>query len=202
MTFRRFIPHEPSNWRGDQTHSLTTVVWYPAEPAAHEQTLHVAGLDIFNLGIVARDAKMATSPARFPLIVISHGTGGSALSMAWLGEALAKQGYIAAAVNHPGNNATEPFTVEGFALPWERARDLSQVITGMLSDSEFGSRIDPNRIGAAGFSLGGYTVIEIACGVPDASGSMRFPHPLCIRHGTSARSRISRFVAEENLYSC
>jgi predicted dienelactone hydrolase len=174
MTFRRFIPKEPYNWRGAQTHALTTVVWYPADPSAHEQAVEIPGLDIFELGTAARDAKMATSPAGFPLIVISHGTGGSGLGMAWLGEALAKQGYIAAAVNHPGNNATEPYTVEGFALRWERTRDLSEVITGMLADSEFGSHIDPNRIGAAGFSLGGYTMIEVACGVSDARGTVHY----------------------------
>lgn len=170
MSFRNFTPKEPYNWRGAQTHALTTVIWYPAEPAAREQALEISGLSIFDLGSVARDAKMPATPARFPLIVVSHGTGGSGLSMAWLGEALAKQGYIAAAVNHPGNNATEPYTVEGFALWWERARDLSQVITGMLADSEFGSHIDKNCIGAAGFSLGGYTVIEVACGVSKARG--------------------------------
>lgn len=174
MTFRRFIPKEPYNWRGAQTHVLTTVVWYPADPSAHEQAVEIPGLDIFELGTASRDAKMATNSPRFPLIVISHGTGGSGLSMAWLGEALAKQGYIAAAVNHPGNNATEPYTVEGFALRWERTRDLSEVITGMLADSEFGSYIDPNRIGAAGFSLGGYTMIDVACGISDGRASVRY----------------------------
>jgi predicted dienelactone hydrolase len=171
MTFRRFIPEEPYNWRAAQNHVLTTVIWYPAEPSAREQSVEIPGLDIFELGVAARDAKMPGTAARFPLIVISHGTGGSGLSMAWLGEALARQGYVAAAVNHPGNNGAEPYTIEGFALRWERARDLSEVITGMLSDSEFRSHIDPHRIGAAGFSLGGYTMIEIACGVSVARGA-------------------------------
>jgi predicted dienelactone hydrolase len=85
MTFRRFIPKEPYNWRGAQTHVLTTVVWYPADPSAHEQAVEIPGLDIFELGTAARAAKMATNPARFPLIVISHRTGGSGLGMAWLG---------------------------------------------------------------------------------------------------------------------
>jgi predicted dienelactone hydrolase len=174
MTFRRFIPKEPYNWRGAQTHALTTVIWYPAEPSAREKPVEIPGLNIFELGFAARDAKMPATPARFPLIVISHGTGGSGLSMAWLGEALAKRGYIAAAVNHPGNNASEPYTLEGFSLWWERARDLSEVITSMLSDSDFGGHIDPNRIGAAGFSLGGYTMIEIAGGITDAKGFVRY----------------------------
>jgi predicted dienelactone hydrolase len=149
------------------------VIWYPAESSAREVPLEIPGLEIFELGVAARDAKLPSTSERFPLIMISHGTGGSGLSMAWLGEALAKQGFVVAAVNHPGNNGAEPYTIEGFALPWERARDLSEVITGMLADSEFGSHIDPNRIGAAGFSLGGYTVIEIACGITDAQGAVR-----------------------------
>jgi predicted dienelactone hydrolase len=174
MVFRRFTPKEPYNWRGAQTHALSTVVWYPVEPSATEKPVEIPGLSVFELGAAARDAKPATQPAKFPLIVISHGTGGSGLSMAWLGEALAAHGYIAAAVNHPGNNGAEPYTVEGFSLWWERAGDLSEVITGMLADAEFGSHIDSNRIAAAGFSLGGYTMIEIAGGITDAPGFVTY----------------------------
>lgn len=84
--------------------------------------------------------------------------------MAWLGTRLASHGFIAVAVNHPGNNALEPYTVQGFTLMWLRASDLSAVIDGMLADRQFGPRIDARRIGAAGFSLGGYTMMEIAGG--------------------------------------
>src|SRR5580704_9067892 len=127
MTFRRFAPKEPYNWRGAQTHALNTVVWYPAEPSAVEKPVEIPGLNIFELGSAARDAESSAKRARFPLIVISHGTGGTGLSMAWLGEALAAHGYVAAAVNHPGNNGTEPYTLEGFSIWWERARDVSEV---------------------------------------------------------------------------
>ena len=174
MAFRSFSPREPYDWRGAQAHTLKVVVWYPAEPTARERPLLIRGLDIFELGRVAQDAPLAVREARFPLVVISHGTGGSALSMAWLGEALAAHGYIAAAVNHPGNNATEPYTVEGFSIWWERARDLGETISGMLADAEFGDRIDPARIGSAGFSLGGYAMIAIAGGTTDVQGFVRF----------------------------
>jgi predicted dienelactone hydrolase len=174
MTFRRFTPTEPYNWRGAQTHTLSTVIWYPAESDATEKPVEIQGLTIFELGSAAQNAKIDAKPAKLPLIVVSHGTGGAGLSMAWLGEALAAHGYIAAAVNHPGNNAAEPYTVEGFSIWWERARDLSEVITAMLADSDFGSRIDSKRVGAAGFSLGGYTMIELAGGVTDVQGFVRY----------------------------
>jgi predicted dienelactone hydrolase len=97
--------------------------------------------------------------------MLSHGTGGTAQSVAWLATALAMRGYIVAAVNHPGNTALAPYTVQGFTLWWLRAKDLTTALDNILTDDEFGPRIDPQRIGAAGFSLGGYTVIELAGGI-------------------------------------
>jgi len=168
---RSFSPGADYNWRGAQTHALITTVWYPADSAAEEQPQWLGNpqAPFARLGKAAPDASLAPSPARFPLIVLSHGTGGSALMMAWLGTELAAHGYIAAAVNHPGNNALEPYTTQGFLLWWERAKDLSNEIDQMLADKTFGSRIDSKRIGAAGFSLGGYTTIEIAGGITQLS---------------------------------
>jgi predicted dienelactone hydrolase len=174
MAFRSFAPKEPYDWRGARVHTLDVVVWYPAAAIAREKPLVIRGLDIFELGRAAQDAPLAAKAARFPLVVISHGTGGSGLSMAWLGEALAAHGYIAAAVNHPGNNAAEPYTAKGFSIWWERARDLSETISGVLADARFGDQIDPERIGSAGFSLGGYAMIAIAGGITDVQGFVRF----------------------------
>jgi predicted dienelactone hydrolase len=174
MAFRSYTPTEPYNWRGAKTHALLTTIWYPAVDSTVEQPLQVPGLNIFLLGSVARNAELAVAPRKFPLILLSHGTGGTALSLAWFGTALAAHGYIVAGVNHPGNNAAEPYTVEGFSTWWEQARDLSEVIDVVLKDSTFGSRIDATRVGAAGFSLGGYTMIEIAGGITDPAAFIDF----------------------------
>jgi predicted dienelactone hydrolase len=82
--------------------------------------------------------------------------------MAWLGTYLAARGYIVLAVNHPGNNAVTGYTPQGFVEGWERAKDISTAITDLLADPRFGEKIDPDRIGAAGFSFGGYTMMELA----------------------------------------
>jgi predicted dienelactone hydrolase len=168
---RSFAPPEPYDWRGAQTHALITTVWYPAGAAAVEQPQNAW---VFIAGKAAPDVVLASSPTKFPLILLSHGTGGSAMSIAWMGTALAAHGYIVAAVNHPGNNGLEAYTARGFSTWWERARDLSSVIDSMLADSTFGSRIDSKRIGAAGFSLGGYSMIEIAGGVTSPSAYLDF----------------------------
>jgi predicted dienelactone hydrolase len=83
--------------------------------------------------------------------------------LAWLAESLAAAGYLVAAVNHHGNTAGEPApAAAGFMLWWERAPDISRLIDRLLDDPELRDAIDPARIGAAGFSLGGYTVLATA----------------------------------------
>lgn len=171
---RKFVPQGAYNWRGAQTHALLTSLWYPATPGTSmsEHDIGRPGDPFFRLGAWSDDGHPAIGS--FPLIALSHGTGGSAQIMAWLARGLASRGYIVAAVNHPGNNALEEYTAEGFLLWWERARDLTTVIDMLLRDRAFGRFIDRDRIGAAGFSLGGYTVLEIAGGRTDPARFREF----------------------------
>src|SRR5215475_5315489 len=168
VTKRDFIPVEPYDWRGAKTHALRAMIWYPAAAEAREEAQWIGPpiFPFYSAGSAARDAPHAAGP-RHPLILLSHGFGGAASDLAWLGTALAAHGFIAVAVNHPGNNALEDYTVEGFSLWWLRAVDLSAVISAVLDDKTFGSQIDSAHIGAAGHSLGGYTVIAVAGGITD-----------------------------------
>jgi hypothetical protein len=114
---------------------------------------------LFYAGRAAKDAVLAPVFGKYPVIALSHGTGASAMQMAWLGTYLAARGFIVVAVNHPGNNAVTGYTTQGFIEGWQRARDISTIISDMLKDRRFGTKIDPDRIGAAGFSYGGYTMM-------------------------------------------
>lgn len=164
FSYRQFPAPEGYNWRGSEDRALSGIVWYPAEGGADQRDQYIGPPDapLFYAGHAAKDAALAPAFARFPLVALSHGTGGSALQMAWLGAWLAARGYIVVAVNHPGNNAVTGYTTQGFVEGWERAKDISTVIGDMLDDPRFGSKIDPDRIGAAGFSFGGYTMMELA----------------------------------------
>ena len=51
------------------------------------------------------------------MILLSHGFGGTARIMGWLGIPLARAGYVVIAVDHPGDNAIDPITVAG-AILW------------------------------------------------------------------------------------
>jgi predicted dienelactone hydrolase len=164
LVTRDITPTARRNWRGSPDHTFHVTVWYPAADTAREipQVIGPPGTPLFEAGNAAPHAPFAPSLEPFPLILLSHGTGGSAQQLAWLGTALARAGFIAAAVDHPGNNAVTGYTPEGFTLWWERATDLSNVLDGLLADPELAPHIDKDRIGAAGFSLGGYTVLELA----------------------------------------
>jgi len=59
------------------------------------------------------------------------------------------------------------FLPQGFARVWERPQDLSIMVDRLLDDPIFGPRIDLRRVGAAGFSIGGYTALALAGGMLD-----------------------------------
>jgi hypothetical protein len=94
-------PHR-TNWAGTGPRPLLTEVWYPAPDTVVESDIGVGPPEqpLFTAGKAARDAELVASPPHFPCLLLSHGTGGSALQLGWLGTALAAQGYIVAGVNH------------------------------------------------------------------------------------------------------
>jgi predicted dienelactone hydrolase len=113
------------------------------------------GSPIFIAGSVARDAPFADA-ARHPLVLLSHGFGGSARQMTWLGAALARHGYVAVAVDHPGANSIDGVSDAGAYAPWAQATDLRAALDFVLNQPELARHIDSDRVGVGGFALGGY----------------------------------------------
>ena len=163
-TCRVFHPQVERHWRGARTEALVTNIWYPVDASVPETTRNIGepGRPTFRGHPSAGEAALAPAHSTYPLLMLSHGTGGTADSLDWLAAALAANGYIVAGVNHPGNNALEPLTRDGFMLWWERATDVSEALDSILADPVLGAHVDRTRIGAVGFSLGGYTVLELA----------------------------------------
>jgi predicted dienelactone hydrolase len=166
MVTRNYTDETRKEWEGSGPRPLTTVIWYPVAPTGKFTFIfNSSKTPVFFPIAVASGAEPAPVPEKYPLVLLSHGTGSSALQMMWLGHHLASRGYIVAAVNHHGNTAEETrLFAQGAMLVWERPRDVSVVLDRLLADPLFGARIDTNRIGAAGFALGGYTVIALAGG--------------------------------------
>lgn len=109
------------------------------------------------------------------LIVLSHGTGGSELGHASLAEALARSGYLVAALRHPGDNYADHSVWQRGpgAFFTERPRQASAVIDALLGDPDWKDRIATDakgpRIGVLGHSAGGFTAIALAGGQSDLS---------------------------------
>jgi len=103
---------------------------------------------------------------KFPLVVISHGNGGSNLLYRTISTHLAKNGFIVALVEHYGNNRNNnelENTEENLIL---RPKHISLTIDKLISDSLFGKHIIADKVAVIGHSMGGYTALALAGGIP------------------------------------
>jgi predicted dienelactone hydrolase len=135
---------------------LEVGVWYPTDAAPRPQPLELGSQT------VAQDAPVKGE--RLPLILISHGHGGSYAGHADTAIALAEAGFVAAAVTHNGDSWQDASHATEI---WQRPRQLKVLADYMLADWTGRDRIDPRRIGAFGFSAGGFTVLATAGAEPD-----------------------------------
>ena len=172
---------EPAAALRDAQHRDTVriTVWYPAAPATAEQDILIGAPDkpLFYVGEAGPDAAFADERRR-PVILLSHGFGGSARMMGWFGTVLAEQGYIVIAVDHPGNNGLDQMTVAGAILFWERPGDLKVALARVKADPDLGRRLDMLHVGVAGFSAGGFTSLVAAGARVDIARFRRF----CTEH--------------------
>ncbi len=131
-------------------------LWYPTTTPAAGPARGMSGLPI------AYGAPLKGTG--LPLVVMSHGNGG------WFGGhydtagALAKAGFVVAALTHTGDSYKDQSRATDMA---NRPRQLHVLIDYMLADWAQHDRLDANRVGAFGFSSGGFTVLTEAGGEPD-----------------------------------
>jgi predicted dienelactone hydrolase len=147
---------ERSNWDGSGPRPLRWAAWYPTIDKA--KAVPLSSGSRFLHEPVARDAAAHADAGKYPVVLLSHGTGGVAEGLEWLGRRLAQAGFVALGVNHHGNTHSEPHRAEGFLCLWERARDLSV----LLEHPDWRGRLSvqlQRRAHVAGFSAGAYTAM-------------------------------------------
>jgi predicted dienelactone hydrolase len=127
-----------------------------------DKVMGAPGAALFRMGRVAENAAINSLQHQWPVVLLSHGTGGTAQGLCWLGTRLAATGFISIGVSHHGNTAAEPYLPEGFLCWWERARDLTTILDLLAAQGPVAGRLDLDRVFAAGFSLGGYAVLQLA----------------------------------------
>jgi predicted dienelactone hydrolase len=104
---------------------------------------------------------------KLPLVVISHGRGGSLIGHHDIAETLADAGFVAAAINHSGDTASDMSRSGDLSVFIERPTDIKRLIDFMIDAWPAASRIDRSRIGFFGFSRGGYTGLVLVGANPD-----------------------------------
>jgi predicted dienelactone hydrolase len=182
--FTSFMIHDVT--RADRP--IPVYVWYPANagsvddaspeavypldpffdalPVATSSNFEAYGLD----RAYQEPAVAAGGP--YPLVMFSPGWGAAAYDHTYIGTRLASHGVIVAAVTHYGDgttfNSSEPYDHLALAC-YNRPRDVSAALDAMLdrnatSGDPLYGLIDPSRIVASGWSLGGYASMVLAAG--------------------------------------
>jgi predicted dienelactone hydrolase len=151
------------------------VLWYPT--TGKEQPYHYLDLK----GYATPDGPLAAGA--HPVILFSHGYRGAALQTIFLMEAFAREGYVVAAIDHADaltERQDKPFDLGQFfdAKKWDENsfRDRHDDVVALLDhlleldadrDSFLHGHLDHDAVGAAGHSLGGYTVMGLLGGWPE-----------------------------------
>ncbi|MFL5298431.1 MAG: alpha/beta hydrolase family protein [Phenylobacterium sp.] len=179
---RHLTAVQPSAALRDAAHrtELRITVWYPAPDGVDERSLDLGPPDkpLFLVGSAAPDAPFADARRR-PAILFSHGFGGTARMMAWFTTNLARVGFVVVAVDHPGNNGLDKMTAPGAVMFWDRPEDLRVALAAVKADPVIGPHVDMRRVGAAGFSAGGFTALAAAGAKVDIEHFLAFckAHP-------------------------
>ncbi len=136
---------------------------------------------------------LPANTAPMPVILFSHGLGGTREGSAFLGEHWAARGYVAAFLQHPGSDDSvwkdEPrgkrmqamkqaASLEDFLL---RVQDIPSVLNQLEiwnadKTSRFAGRLDMKKVGMSGHSFGAVTT-EAVSGESLPVGGQRFTDP-------------------------
>ncbi len=137
---------------------LEAGIWYPSDAPASLHRLGLFEQTIADSGAIAG--------RNLPLIVMSHGTGGSFEGHYDTALALADAGFVVAAITHTGDNYRDH---SQFGRLESRPRHVKVLVDYMLSSWPHHDALDPARIGMFGFSAGGFTALVDIGGTPDLS---------------------------------
>lgn len=138
---------------GAATRTLTTEVWYPAPAGTGTPEKP------------ARDAAFEPASEPQPLLVYLHGFMSSRNENAHAAALLASRGFVVAAVDGPLTNLTAPDganPADVLNIPGDARFVADQVIAQGVAEAADGWRIDEDRLGIVGVSLGSLAALLTA----------------------------------------
>lgn len=151
-------------------------IWYPdggrGDQAVFAENAVFHGVEVSHWAEVAEGS--------YPIVLFSHGMGGTLRAQAWLAKGLVARGAVVVSVNHP-NTTWGDFDMADGVRHWTRAQDLQVALDRLLDDPSFAGKLDTSRVMAAGFSFGGWTALSIGGVTGNLAGSVA----TCEEHGAT-----------------
>jgi dienelactone hydrolase len=178
--------------------TMVTEIWYPATDDARSLPKN-RYRDFFSSGIgsdlaevlertyrmpwqkleerylnhAVRDARVR--PGVYPLVLFSHGNGGTRTQNTFWADHLASHGYIVVSPDHTGNaryTVIDGELIRGQGSERQRSaadrpKDMSFLLDEMIrwnkgADSRFAGRIDTEKVAVTGMSFGAFTAVLAA----------------------------------------
>jgi predicted dienelactone hydrolase len=152
--------------------ALRAAVWTPCTTPTSEISL--------GLYVIPGVRNCPLTSTQLPLIVLSHGYGGSFLGHHDTAETLANAGFVVAAITHSGDN----YQIRGgpndsISALATRTTDVRRLIDYMVRYWPSHANLDAGQIGFFGFSRGGYTGLVLAGANPDFERLPPLPSSPC-----------------------
>ncbi len=147
------------------TENIRVAIWYPSEVPEAILRLGPFSMMVSNNGEPIQK--------RYPLVMLSHGTGGMNLTHHEIAAATARAGFIVVALTHPGDNYQDRSMVGKIDYLTERPRQVSRTLDAFLADAKWASLVDINRIAFIGHSAGGFTGLALLGATPSVANSVK-----------------------------
>lgn len=125
----------------------------------------------------------APAPGCHPMVLISHGTGGSPLVYRDLARHLARHGFMVGLPEHPFNNRNNDSLAHTVQNLINRPRHLRVAADWFFADASFAALLKPDAFAVIGHSMGGYTALALVGGVPTSvpyESPDHLPHKLVL----------------------
>jgi predicted dienelactone hydrolase len=166
------------NVDGTPSRPVKVEVYYPSTADAvagvPRDIARALGIDLF---VTPTHRDPARAPGTFPLVLFSPGQGSDPWQNTYVTAHLASHGYVVASIEHHGDHFRD--TSDPSAAV-NRPLDLTFALDELLARTQapgdfFAGAIDGARVGAAGYSFGGYAAMALAMMCPFAVGDFADP---------------------------
>jgi predicted dienelactone hydrolase len=163
----QFVGFEEINVKDQNSHaSFPMLMMYPTQTPSQTIQRGPYKLEV--------SAHAPIQDGAFPLVIISHGSGGTNITFRNLAAFLVKKGFIVAMPEHPFNNRTNNERHDTIENMVERPRHISQALDLLFQDPKWSTHLKKEKVAMIGHSMGAYTALAIAGGIPHTKHQIEY----------------------------